>query len=53
VQHDSVRFIPELEGTLAVLAKEVAPGDIIMTMGAGSIGKFSKDALNYFQSVDL
>jgi UDP-N-acetylmuramate--alanine ligase len=53
VQHDSVRFIPELESTLAVLAKEVAPGDIIMTMGAGSIGKFSKDALNYFQSVDL
>lgn len=53
VQHDSVRFISELEGTLAVLAKEVAPGDIIMTMGAGSIGKFSKDALNYFQSVDL
>jgi len=53
IQHSNVRFFSQLKDVLPILSKEVNSNDIVLTMGAGSIGKFSKEALDYFISSDL
>jgi len=45
-------FVPDLDEIQAVLAPLVQDGDVILTMGAGSIGKTSKNLFNSLVSND-
>ena len=41
--HRPVRFVPALDDVAAVLAAEVRPGDLVLTIGAGDVWKVADD----------
>ena len=43
IRHSSVEYAPEIERTLGEIAQRVQPGDIIVTLGAGSISSKARE----------
>jgi UDP-N-acetylmuramate--alanine ligase len=43
--HRPVRYVPRLEDAAALLAAEARPGDLILTIGAGDVGKVADDVV--------
>ncbi len=43
--HRDVRFVPDLEEVLAELSRSVRPGDLVLTLGAGSISTLARRLL--------
>jgi UDP-N-acetylmuramate--alanine ligase len=41
--HQGVRYIPRWEDAAALLAAEVRPGDVVITLGAGDVNRLAKD----------
>lgn len=46
-------FAPEYDAALALLLQEVRPGDVVVCMGAGSIGAFAHKAAAAIAALDL
>ncbi len=53
IQHSNVKYFKLLSEALPTLLNEIRANDIVLTMGAGNIGKFSREALDYFRSSNL
>jgi len=45
--HSAAHFVPDLEALLETLLNEVAPGDIVLTLGAGDIWRLGEDLLSH------
>jgi UDP-N-acetylmuramate--alanine ligase len=43
--HQDVTLVPELQDVPAILEKKVRPGDLVITMGAGSVWKAGEEFL--------
>ena len=42
IAHPAARYIKDFDEVLASLVSEVAPGDVVVCLGAGSIGGFAE-----------
>ncbi len=45
VRHPDVRYVDSLEAAVALLARETATGDLVITMGAGDVNRAGPDLL--------
>ena len=39
IQHDDVSFVPDIDAALPEFIRDLRPGDVVVTLGAGSIGQ--------------
>ncbi len=46
IQHKHVQFVKELNDAIPLISELIKPGDMVVTMGAGSVGKFSRHLLS-------
>lgn len=48
IEHPHVRYLGPVENALNIVPKEASPGDVVLCLGAGSIGKIAGQLLDEF-----
>ena len=46
ITHDSCKYVAKLEDCLEVIKDKARPGDVVVCMGAGSVGSFANNVLS-------
>ena len=52
MQHPAVAFVPDLNDCVADVARNARAGDIVVTLGAGSVGLLGQKIIEQLKSYD-
>ena len=51
-EHANVFYVPDLDDVIQALDKIVVPGDLVITLGAGNIWRYSEKYIQHLSTVN-